>query len=306
MNISLRQLHAFTAVAEQGSFSAAAQKLHLTQSALSGLIKELETRLDIRLFDRTTRQLHLSNAGLALLPYAKRVLNETAILSDEARRLRNGNSGQVKTAISQQLAASAMPKLIAAFRQQFPDIGVQLVDCSVEQVIAQVHSGDADFGIGPERTTPEDIQAALLFTLPFYAVLPPQHPLANHQTVSWADLQNEKLITLNGSFTEKLLASLPENLAQIFQEHNYSVNFLSTALGLVKNGTGITFCLPYAADWVQNHGLVMRLLTEPQIERRFFIYHRQNRSLSATADTFRRFLTEQEQEIWASGMKSAM
>lgn len=306
MSISLRQLRAFHAVAEQGSFSAAAQELHLTQSALSGLIKELETRLDVRLFDRTTRQLDLSEAGSRLLPYAKRVLNEAAAFQDEVSLLKNGGSGRVRLAVSQQLAASAMPQILGLFRQEKPGIEVQMLDCSVDQVIALVHNAEVDFGIGPERKTPDGIETAPLFTLPFYAVLPPGHRLAAKTAVEWADLREEPLIPLNGSFTEQLSAALPPDLAGLFHSRHYSVNFLSTALGLVKNGAGITLCLPFAADWVRSHGLLMRPLVRPTVERSFMVYRRQNRSLSVAAGQLHGFLTELAHPLWSPELPEAV
>ena len=293
MNLSIRQLRAFAAVAEHGSFSQAAIQLHLTQSALSGLIKELENQLAVRLFDRTTRQLHLTDAGHQLLPYAQRILNDLHALAAEAQNIHSGQSGQVRFAVSQQLAASVIPDLITRFQQHYPDIRLQLVDCSVEQVIDQVNNADVDFGMGPERTLPDDIESSLLFTLPFYVALPAGHPLEQQKTVSWQDLQQETLITLHGPFTDRLAAALPELLAEHVRHPYYSVNFLSTAIGLTRNHLGLTLCLPYAAELVRRNGLSMRKMVDPVVERKFFIYRRKNRSLTASADTFCRFLSEE-------------
>lgn len=292
MNLSIRQLRAFTAVAEHGSFSQAAVQLHLTQSALSGLIKELENQLALRLFDRTTRQLQLTDAGCHLLPAAQRILNDLNALVAEAQNIRSGQSGQVRFAVSQQLAASVMPDLITRFQQDYPDIRLHLVDCSVEQVLDQVNNADVDFGMGPERILPEDIEATLLFSLPFYVALPEDHPLGQQQNVTWQDLLRENLITLNGPFTDRLADSLPANIAAHIRRPHYAVNFLSTAIGLTRNGHGLTLCLPYAADLVRRNGLIMRPMTDPVIERQFFIYRRKNRSLTASAETFFRFLSE--------------
>lgn len=293
MNLSIRQLRAFITVAEHGSFSQAALQLHLTQSALSGLIKELENQLAMRLFDRTTRQLHLTEAGQRLLPSAQRVLNDIHALAAEAQNIRNGHSGQVRFAVSQQLAASVIPDLITRFQQHYPDIRLHLVDCSVEQVLDQVNNADVDFGMGPERTLPPDIESNLLFALPFYVALPAGHPLAQQSNVSWQELQQETLITLNGPFTERLAEALPETVAEHIRHPRYSVNFLSTAIGLTRNGLGLTLCLPYAADMVRRNGLIMRKITEPVVERKFFIYRRKNRSLTPSAETFCRFLNEE-------------
>lgn len=306
MSISLRQLQAFVAVVENGSFIQAAQELHLTQSALSGLIKELETRLDMRLIDRTTRQLALSESGRLLLPHAKRILNEYAAFSDVAQTLKNGSIGQVRYAVSQQLAASIMPSLIGRFAREQPDIYVQLIDCSVEQVLQAVQNADVDFGIGPERDLPEDIQAELLFELPFYAALPADHPLAAQTAVDWQDLQGWPVITLRGHFTERLADSLPEQVVALIHPPAHSVNFLSTALGMVRAGLGITLCLPYAADWVKNHDLVLRPLVQPAVTRRFFIYRKKNRSLSAPAETFHRFLSSCTPDAWSAPLGAVL
>ncbi|MDO5058450.1 MAG: LysR family transcriptional regulator [Neisseria sp.] len=298
MSISLRQIKAFVAAAEQGSFTQAAVQLHLTQSALSGLIKELENRLDVRLFDRTTRQLHLSAAGQLLLPSAKRILNEMKQFSEEAGRLKNGRNGQVRLATSQLLAASVMPKLMAAFRRKETEIDVHLLDFSVEQVLQQVQNGDVDFGIGPERELPDDIEALDLFSLPFYVVLPENHPLAAQTEIAWQQLLDEPLITLSGPFTHRLAAVLPEPLTEKILAPAYQVNFLSTALGMTGNGLGLTLCLPYAAEWVRQNGLTMRPLGQPKVERNFCLYRRKNRSLSAPAQRFQAFLSAQEASVW--------
>lgn len=294
MNITLRQLKAFVTVADEGSFTQAAASLHLTQSALSGLIKDLESNWNVRLFDRTTRQLHISVVGQRLLPSARRVLNELAALSDEVDNAKNRQQGQVRLAVAQQLAASVMPRLLAGFGRRHPDIRVTLIDCSVEQVLQHVQNLEADFGLGPDRDHPDTVGSEYLFALPFYVAMPADHPLAAQDAVSWQALGREPLITLTGPFTERLAAALPEDLAMRILKPDTQVNFLSTALSMVRAGHGLTLCLPYAGDWVQQNGLVMRPLVAPLIERRFLLYHRKSRSLSPAADTLRRYLLQAE------------
>lgn len=301
MNISIRQLKAFVTAAEQGSFTRAAAQLHITQSALSGLIRELEQQLDIRLFDRTTRQLHVSAQGRSLLPAAQRVLHELARLGEEAGRLKTGARGVVRLAVSQQLAASVMPVLMARFGRYEPDITVRLSDCSVEQVLRQVQSGEVDLGIGPERALPDDIQAERLFSLPFHVVLPERHPLARQAEIPWQALADERLIVLSGPFTAQLAAALPEPLAKRISAAEDRVNFLSTALGMVRCGLGLTLCLPYAADWVHRHRLPMRLLVQPVVERHFYAYSRKSRSLPPAAAKLAVYLQQHIESAWQDG-----
>ena len=295
MNISIRQLSAFISVADNGSFTRASEQMHLTQSAVSGLIKELESSLGIVLFDRTTRQLSLSVVGHHLLPQARRILNEMQLFENEASSLTSLAQGQVRLAVSQ-FAASSMPAVIAQFAKAYPDISVSLLDCSAENVLEHIQNIEVDLGVGTERgfTEPDDdISADLLYQLPFCVVMPDSHALAQKSEVVWQDLVDIPLITLQGPFIEQVTAELDENIANHIQQARYKVNFMSTALEMTRQGFGITLCLPYmpeVIDWVSANGLQMRPLAQPVKMRRFFIYQRSSRALSPASIAFKQFL----------------
>lgn len=295
MNISIRQLSAFISVADNGSFTRASEQMHLTQSAVSGLIKELESSLGIVLFDRTTRQLSLSVVGHHLLPQARRILNEMQLFENEASSLTSLAQGQVRLAVSQ-FAASSMPAVIARFAKAYPDISVSLLDCSAENVLEHIQNIEVDLGVGTERgfTEPDDdISADLLYQLPFCVVIPDNHALAQKSEVIWQDLLDTPLITLQGPFIEQVTAELDEEIASHIQQARYKVNFMSTALEMTRQGFGITLCLPYmpeVIDWVSANGLQMRPLAQPVKMRRFFIYQRSSRALSPASIAFKQFL----------------
>ena len=295
MNISIRQLSAFISVADNGSFTRASEQIHLTQSAVSGLIKELESSLGIVLFDRTTRQLSLSVVGHHLLPQARRILNEMQLFENEASSLTSLAQGQVRLAVSQ-FAASSMPAVIARFAKAYPDISVSLLDCSAENVLEHIQNIEVDLGVGTERgfTEPDDdISADLLYQLPFCVVMPDNHALAQKSEVIWQDLVDTPLITLQGPFIEQVTAELDEEIASHIQQARYKVNFMSTALEMSRQGFGITLCLPYmpeVIDWVSANGLQMRPLAQPVKMRRFFIYQRSSRALSPASIAFKQFL----------------
>ena len=295
MNISIRQLSAFISVADNGSFTRASEQIHLTQSAVSGLIKELESSLGIVLFDRTTRQLSLSVVGHHLLPQARRILNEMQLFENEASSLTSLAQGQVRLAVSQ-FAASSMPAVIAQFAKAYPDISVSLLDCSAENVLEHIQNIEVDLGVGTERgfTEPDDdISADLLYQLPFCVVMPDNHALAQKSEVIWQDLVDTPLIILQGPFIEQVTAELDEEIASHIQQARYKVNFMSTALEMTRQGFGITLCLPYmpeVIDWVSANGLQMRPLAQPVKMRRFFIYQRSSRALSPASIAFKQFL----------------
>ncbi len=295
MNISIRQLTAFVSVADNGSFTRASEQMHLTQSAVSGLIKELESSLDIVLFNRTTRQLSLSVVGHHLLPQARRILNEMQLFENEASSLTSLAQGQVRLAVSQ-FAASSLPAVIAQFAKVYPDISVSLLDCSAENVLEHIQNIEVDLGVGTERgfmESEDDISADLLYQLPFCVVMPDSHVLAQKSEIIWQDLLDIPLITLQGPFIEQVTAELDEDIANHIQQARYKVNFMSTALEMTRQGFGITLCLPYmpeVIDWVSANGLQMRPLAQPVKMRRFVIYQRSSRALSPASIAFKQFL----------------
>jgi DNA-binding transcriptional LysR family regulator len=335
MNPTLRQMRAFVALAKTGNFTLAAQYMHVTQSALSGLIKELEQTLGVRVVDRSTRRIALTETGNELYPLFSQMIDDLdralANIADQAQL----RKGIVRVAVPQLMACTLLPQVIAAWRERYPDIGVSLSDAPVEAVTTRVLSGETDFGIGPERDSAPQLEARELMEMPFEAVVPPDHPLAKRRRIGWSDLAPYPLITLRGQFTERLLADMggegeqatrrraagvsgvsgvsgaagaagvsgvsgaesghtnerrPDNVRDLALRPAHEVTYMTTALAMVASGLGITVCMPYAAPLVRLHGLRMLPLDAPVLTRRFFVYTREQRSLSPAAAAFSAFL----------------
>lgn len=288
MNVTLRQLRAFAAVAHTGSFTAAAESLFVTQSALSGLIRELEQTLGLRLFDRSTRRLQLSDVGSGLLPMIDKILGDLDGVLGEVVNLKTLRTGTVRVAAPQLMSCTLLPEVVAAFTARHREIRVRLADSPVENVATRVLSGEADFGIGPERNPIPHLETTELFELPFMAVMPARHALSRRAKIGWAELAKYPVITLEGEFAERLRADLHAATRNVSAQTK--VAFMSTALSLVDAGMGVTVCLPYAGSLVRLYGLTMRPLVEPVITRRFFVLSRAERTLSPAAQAFRDFL----------------
>ncbi|MES2260144.1 MAG: LysR substrate-binding domain-containing protein [Pseudomonadota bacterium] len=285
MSPTLRQMRALVAIAKTGSFTLAAEVLHLTQSALSGQIKELEQVLGLKVVERSTRRTQLSDIGKELYPLFEQMLQDLDGAMADLSSRKALKKGLVRVAAPQMMACTLLPEAIAAYRQLHADVQVKLVDCPVENVSGRVFSGEVDFGIGPERDPAAEIAAQLLFEMPFVLVFPAGHPLQHKARVTWADVNDYPLIALQGQFTERLLRDVA------LDPYN-EVTFMTTALAMVNAKLGVTACLPYAAPMVKLYGLQMRLLEEPQLARRFFVYTKKERALSPAADSFAAFLHE--------------
>jgi DNA-binding transcriptional LysR family regulator len=304
MNPTLRQMRAFVALAKTGNFTLAAQYMHVTQSALSGLIKELEQTLGVRVVDRSTRRIALTETGNELYPLFSQMIDDLdralANIADQAQL----RKGIVRVAVPQLMACTLLPQVIAAWRMRYPDIGISLSDSPVEAVTTRVLSGETDFGIGPERDSAPQLEARELMEMPFEAVVPPHHALAKRRRLGWGDLAAHPLITLRGQFTERLLADMAtgavdakagkagnaDALRELTLRPAHEVTYMTTALAMVASGLGVTVCMPYAAPLVRLHGLRMLPLDAPVLTRRFFVYTREQRSLSPAAAAFIAFL----------------
>lgn len=286
MNVTLRQLRAFVAVARTGSFTLAAESLYITQSALSGLIKELEQTLEIRLVDRSTRRVYLTDVGERFYNKLNSVLQDLDSVLSEVVDPRAVEAGIVRVAASQLLASTLMPELIASFQAEHPSIRVKLVDSPVEEVMARVFSGEVELGIGPEREPNSDITSMHLFDGPFMAVFPSNHPLAKIKRLQWPQLKPYSIITLKGQFTDRLNQDLRSVDPGLALSPATEVAYMATALSMVASGLGVALCIPYAASLVHLYGLKMSPLCAPEVRRSFEVFTRKGRSLSPSAQRF--------------------
>src|SRR4051812_43267918 len=156
MNVSLRQLRAFLAVAGHRHFRRAADSLHLTQPAVSRLIADLEGELDVRLFDRSTREVVPTDAGRYLEQAVSRVLDELDGVLSHARAQADPIRGRVRIAAVPTLAAGIVPPCIARCAVAHPSLTIILRDQNQAGVLDAVRGGEVDFGLTVEPATSEE------------------------------------------------------------------------------------------------------------------------------------------------------
>src|SRR5471032_3384004 len=172
MNPSLRQMRALVAIAKTGSFTLAAEHLNLTQSALSGQIKELEQLLGVKVVERTTRRAQLSEVGRGLSPLFDKMLQDLDGAMAEIASRKALKKGMVRVAAPQMMSCTMLPAAIAAYRAAHPAVqvplktradtvstGQSLSRTATAGCAARVFSGEVDFGVGPERDAAADIDA---------------------------------------------------------------------------------------------------------------------------------------------------
>ena len=293
MDITLKQLRAFVTVANLGQFTLAADKLGSSQSAVSTLVRQLEQNLNLRLFDRHTRLLRLTQAGMDILPVAARAVADIEGMVESSRELNALRRGKVSIAAGTVQAALLLPQLVNGFTRLYPEITVALHDVAVKAVLELVANGSVDLGLG---TVPEDdteLAGTRLMTDEFLVVLHADDPLVKLSELRWTDLADRKLIgpQRGNPIRDRLENELARNgivlpLDKTMQE----VALPLTIIGMVEAGLGVAIMTSAVTRLATSMGLVVRTPTEPHIKREVSLIQKRARSLSPAARRFREFL----------------
>ena len=293
MNVTLRQLRAFVTVAETGKFTLAAEQLDVSQSSLSLLVRDLESALRLRLFDRHTRRLELTSAGHDLLPVAKKTLMDLLSVVENSRDLVALKKGRVTIAAGSLHTATVLPKILRHFNQRYPGIRVVVEDVAERQVRDLVIAGVVDVGICMAM-----VADAAVISHPFghdkYGVLlHKEHPLTHKKTIIWHDVAVMQLILLKSP--SSIRTYLDQQLARdgIVLTPSYEVALPWTIAGMVCANLGVavvTTGMAPVADWM---GLTLRTVNTPLIERELSVLTRAGHPLSPAAQSLRACLIDE-------------
>ncbi|HID8401653.1 LysR family transcriptional regulator [Serratia marcescens] len=283
MNYSLKQLRVFVAIARHGSFSRAGEAIGLTQSAISHSVKELEAEVGVRLLDRTTREVVLTDAGLRLANRVERLLDELQAALLDARSFGVQRSGTVRVATSQTISAHLMPQCIAAGEREYPEIRIMLRDQAQQQVLHSVRNAEVDFGIVVDPVQAMDLECEAVLHEPFLLLCRDDHPFAAQQAVRWSALNGCRLVLQDyASGSRPLIDSALRQQgveAQVVQE----IGHPATLFPMVAEGIGISIFPALALPLPEGGRLRVRRLV-PEINRALMLVRRKNRSLTPAAE----------------------
>ncbi|WP_333901553.1 LysR family transcriptional regulator [Enterobacter wuhouensis] len=282
MNYSLRQLRVFVTVAHARSFSRAGEMIGLSQSAVSHSVKELELQTGVRLLDRTTREVVLTEAGQQLAVRLERLLDELNSTLRDVGRLGQQLSGTVRVAASQTISAHLIPQCIAESNHRYPDINFVLHDRPQQWVLESIRQGDVDFGIVIDPGAASDLACEVVLSEPFLLLCRDDDPLTFQPQIAWQALQGANLVLqdyASGSrpLIDAALAVQGVN-ATIVQE----IGHPATLFPMVEAGIGISVLPALALPLPQGSRLAVKRLV-PCIERQLMLVRRKNRSLSGAA-----------------------
>ncbi|WP_332118559.1 LysR family transcriptional regulator [Azorhizobium caulinodans] len=277
INMNLRQLRAFVAVAQTGSFSRAARLLGLSQSALSQAVQQLEADLGVRLLDRTTRSVQLSAIGREFLPGVQRVLADLDHQLQDLQDLKEHRRGHVTVTCVPSVALRLLPQVLAQFQEAHPMVSVAVREAPRHQIITALRSGDAELGIANVPGDDPDLDSTFLLTDSFALVMRRDHPLAAHESVTWEEAGQAGLIAMapGTGIRLEMERGLPAPAAP-----HHEAEHPATLLAMVEAGVGVA-PLPGLAWPRPDHAvLAFRPLVEPRVERQLFLIKRAGRDLT--------------------------
>ena len=196
INLTVRQLRAFSLVAQHHNFSRAAQAFFITPSGLSVLIRELESQLGFRLFDRTTRHVMLTSHGQEFLPVAQKTLADLDGAVSRIGQSATESSRTLSVCAAPLIAANVLPQAIKEFRAHQPGLRVQLHDCEPADIIPMVESGKLDIGLRVLYKPTPGLRRTPVFRFRLMVVRPDNDPAFRRASTTWSALKREKLIPL--------------------------------------------------------------------------------------------------------------
>jgi len=289
MNVTLKQLQVFSAVAAEKNFRRAGELVGLTQPAVSRAITELEGQINLRLFDRTTREVKLTQAGVILAQRLPRWMDELDHTLNEIHSWASARTGKVRIASSPTLSAALVPYCLSYCAKQEPGLQVILFDRVQQDVLNGIMSGEVDFGlvVEPDAAHLSELHHETLLTDPFVVVCPEHHELAKQaeqKTLSWRNLGKHNLILLDkASGSRRLIDDLiaaHDIAGRVVQE----VGHVTTGFEMVRAGLGINIVPRLAVPETGLRGLKV-ICPKPVRQRKIMLARPRNKTLAPLAET---------------------
>ena len=285
INPPLRHILTLVRLAETKSFRRAAERLHLSQPAVSAHIRDLERHFGVPLVHRTTRHVSLTAEGEAFAARARRALQELEMASQDLRDLAAVHRGRVVVACIPPMLASIVPNVVRRIDKEFPAVEVEILDVLSAQVEQLVVRGDADFGIGP-RPVSADLSFSRLERDYFLAAMSRDHPLAGRSGVDLEELAAFPVVTMTRDtnarqILDRAIQRLRRPIKPRFElTHHFSVG------RFVEAGLGVTVVPRTALPSLASHKIVTMEIRSPRIFRDIGLLSRRKYQPSPSAQAF--------------------
>ena len=283
MKLDVLGLEAFVAVADHAGFGRAAEGLHLTQTGLTRRVQGLEAVLGVKLLERTTRTVSLTDAGRRFLPRARRLMTDLRTTFTEVREGAEARRGEVTVACVPTVGVRYLADIIARYAERYPRNSVRLLDHSSVDVAAAVLRREAEFGINISGTYDPELAGTPLLQDRFVVVCRRDHPLAARRAISWRQLEPYPLIFVGRVSGNRELVDDALGGRELRLRLRCEVQRSSTAVGLAAAGLGAAIVPSlawHAGAWPDLRQVALR---DPVITRTLVLIARRAAVLSPAA-----------------------
>jgi DNA-binding transcriptional LysR family regulator len=276
-------LEAFLAIADQGRFHKAARQLHITQTALTRRLQNFESQLGVKLVERTTRSLALTDLGRAFLPQARRLMGELTAALTEIRETGLAQRGDVTIACVPTVGVQYLPRILKQYAARHPGNRVTVLDHASSAVVDAVLRREAEFGIhvaGPEHA---ELDSVPVLEDRFVLVCRDDHPLAKRPRLTWRQLEPHPLVFIGAESSNRPMLDTALAAQRGRLQAHYEVQRSSTAVGLVAAGVAAAIVPSLAIQEGAYPRLRVVPLTAPVVSRTLALVTRKGAQLSPAA-----------------------
>lgn len=266
--LSLKQLQYFVTLAELRHFTDTANRLAVSQPALSSALRQIETVLGGKLVNRAASAVSLTELGMAILPHARRILAAAQMgFHDMQQAVEAGGDGTVRIGLIPSVSSLLFPVIPQQLTRAFPRLRVEFLDRSNDALMNCLQTGRVDFGVGAlDSTVPDELNAFPLREDPFVAVLHSDDPLAQSAHLPWPQLAARDIAMFSTGNGHRLVAALVEN-QRLTLPVRYRVDYIETLYGLVRSRLAIAILPQLYTTHLNDPELSVVQLQQPQLTR---------------------------------------
>lgn len=286
MTLTHRQLEVLVAAADAGSFSAAAQRLGISQPSLSESIRRIEREIGTPLFARTTRSLKLTDDGRHAVAVAREIVREFKAALDRLASRGGAKQGRIAIAALPSVACAVLPAAIKAFAREHPAIGVALHDVLHERAVGFVTEGAVDLALTVKPAESDGLTFEEIASDVAHLVCRSDDPLARKKSVRWRELSGRAFIGITRISSVRRLTDAAFVHAELAIAPRYEVEQIASAVALVEADLGVTALPSLTFSMFKGRKLAVRPLIEPVLRRNVGFVTTAGRTLSAPTKRF--------------------
>ena len=243
-----RHLRHFVAVAQQGSFTHAAQQLHIAQPALSISIKKFEQQLGVTLFKRDERKVSLTHEGDVLLEHALRVLRQLDDAQLAMDELKGVVKGEVRLGTPSMMGSYFLPEIIMAFKSQFPNLKMTVVEAGTQSIRQMLLAGELDIGVILNQDIPPELDVDPILSSQMVATVGHQHELATAKSIDFETFFEHELVMFKTGYFHREFVDKVCKEYKLEAKFSFETNLLPMILSIVKHEYAITALLELVTD----------------------------------------------------------